>query len=625
MQKHTMPLNKNMIFWNTAAHQLPWFTSWHTTLIWQSPHAHWFAGGELNASYACLDIHIERGLSRKTALIWHSEDGTGVSYTYGDLYQKVNAAAQFFKDMGIQKGDRVIIYMPMIPETIITILAIARLGAIHVVVFSGFSSLALRDRIQDVGAEYIVTADYAVRRGKKINLKTIVDQAREGIASIKKVVVIDRMGDHACITHPIDICYHEQNLTNTYIPAVPVESNHPLFVLYTSGTTGKPKGIVHSTGGYLTYCHSTFKQVFDPKESDIYWCTADVGWITGHSYVIYAPLMHGITIFMYEGAPDYPDAGIWWQLIEQYKITTLYTSPTALRMAIKAGDEWPNAYNLSSLKKLGSVGEPINPEVWKWYHAIIGKSRCPIADTWWQTETGGFMIAQPITSPTENKPGSATKPLHGITLAVLDEHGNIVTPYTKGYLVATQPWPGMCIGIYGDPERFKHVYWSKFPGYYYTGDFAYTDEEGDYWLLGRADEVLNIAGHRVGTAEIESAALNHTMIAEVAAIGIADEIRGEQAVLFITLKHGHTNTPSLNEEIRRTVRSHIGAFVVPSQVYYVRQLPKTRSGKIMRRLLKGILDGKSLGDVSTLEDGASLDEIKSIYSSLTKDLRSIIE
>lgn len=621
---HTIEaLEKNLPLWEQAAKKLPWFKSWHTALTWHEPFAHWFAGGELNASFACLDKHINNGLSNKTALIWHNENNEAITYTYQELYQKVNAMAHFLLSIGIQKGTPVVVYMPMIPETLITILAIARLGAIHVVVFSGFSSIALKDRIEDVNAHYIITADFGLRRGKKINLKSIVDQAVEHMTSIKNVIVIDRAGDRSCTMHSTDIYYQENNVPNVHIPAVPVESNHPLFILYTSGTTGKPKGIVHSTGGYLTYCHNTFEQVFNPQPTDVYWCTADVGWITGHSYVIYAPLMHGLTVFMYEGAPDYPDAGIWWSLIEQYKITILYTSPTALRMAIKAGNQWPKKYDLSSLSKLGTVGEPINPEVWKWYHAIIGSSRCPIADTWWQTETGGFMIAS-IDKQATLKPGCATKPLSGIQADVVDEHGMSTEKNTKGYLVIKNPWPGMCIGIHNDPERFKQVYWSKFKGWYYTGDYAYKDTDGDFWLLGRADEVLNIAGHRVGTAEIESAALNHMMVAEAAAIGIQDSIKGEQAALFIALKQGYLGDTKTSEEIRSLVRNHIGSFVTPAHIYYVKQLPKTRSGKIMRRLLKGVLEDKSLGDISTLEDAASIEDIKLMYTSLKQDLQPIV-
>ncbi len=613
---------KNMQMWELQATKLPWFKRWHTPLIWQEPLAHWFAGGQLNASYICLDVHLQQGRSDKQALIWESEDGQRATYTYQQLYDEVNRCAYVLKNMGITSGNPVIVYMPMIPETVITLLALARIGATHVVVFSGFSSHALKDRIEDVGARFIVTADYGVRRGKKINLKSVVDGALADSAHVEKVVVFDRAGDRSCMTAHHDVCYQDFVQENARVPAVAVESNHPLFILYTSGTTGKPKGIVHSTGGYLTYCYSTFQDVFAPKSDDIYWCTADVGWITGHSYVIYAPLMHGLTIFMHEGAPDYPDAGAWWSLIERYKITLLYTSPTALRMAIKAGDSWPATYDLSSLRRLGTVGEPINPEVWKWYYAKIGGSRCSIIDTWWQTETGGFMIAPYARNQDQLKPGSADTPLKGIDAQVLNSDGTLASAGIKGYLVIQEPWPGMCIGIYNDAERFQQVYWSKFKGMYYTGDYAYRDDDGSFWLLGRADEVLNIAGHRIGTAEIESAVVHHPAVAEAAAIGGADALKGERVLLFVTLKIGHHATPQMNDEIRRMLRIHIGAFVTAAEIYYIRQLPKTRSGKIMRRLLKGIIEGKALGDVSTLEDQASIDEIASLYTAISGELNS---
>lgn len=624
--QESVTFNEHTRIWEQAAKKLPWFTPWNTTLVWDEPFAHWFAGGTLNASFACLDVHIQRGRSEKLAILWHAEDGQEVRYTYGQLYHKVNNCAEFLKSLGVTCGDRVIVYMPMIPETMIAILALARIGAPHVVVFSGFSSMALKERIDDVGAQYVITADVAIRRGKKITLKTIVDEAlKETHDVIKKVVVFDRTGDKACITHARDVCYDDTPHQNAYVTPAAVESNHPLFILYTSGTTGKPKGIVHSTGGYLTHVYTTFEHVFKPQASDIYWCTADFGWITGHSYGIYAPLMHGLTVVLYEGAPDYPHAGIWWSLIERYKISLFYTSPTALRMAIKAGDQWPHHYDLSSLSKLGTVGEPINPEVWKWYYTTIGASRCPIADTWWQTETGGFMIAPSSTvSHTHLVPGSAGTPLSAIDADVVSENGLSCTAGSKGYLVIKKPWPGMCIGIYKDNQRFQQTYWSKFKGWYYTGDYAYKDQTGNFWLLGRADEVLNIAGHRIGTAEIESAALHHSLVAEAAAVGTLDLIKGEQAVLFVTLKQGLYATETLPDEIRATIRKHIGSFVAPSRIYCIKQLPKTRSGKIMRRLLKGILEGKALGDVSTLEDQASLDEIKSMYNSVQQELQTVL-
>ena len=512
----------------------------------------------------------------------------------------------------------------MTPEAIVAFLATVRLGAIHSVVFSGFSSAALKDRIDDLQARFIITADSAVRRGKSTSLKNIVDQTLSANTSVEKVLIIQRTKDPVTITAGRDVLYSSVRPKNAvYVAPEPVESNHPLFVLYTSGTTGKPKGIIHSTAGYLTYCYSTFKWTFNPSPQTIYWCTADIGWITGHSYVVYAPLLHGITSFIFEGAPDFPDPGIWWRMIEQYKINVFYTAPTAIRMAMQAGDHWPAQYNLKSLKILGSVGEPINPEAWKWYFTHIGNSRCPIIDTWWQTETGGFMIAPQIDQLPVLKPGSVTKPLPSIEAAILNSKGNRVPPNTKGYLVIKNQWPGMTIGIYGDPQRFQETYWSKFKHAYYTGDFALCDEDGYFWIIGRADEVLKISGHRIGTAEIESAALTHPSVAEAAAIGIPHEIRGEQAVLFVTLKQGHTGNGQLSQEIIQAVISGIGSLVTPTAVYFVKKLPKTRSGKIMRRLLKGVLEHKPIGDVSTLEDEASLQEIQSQYKTLQEELSQL--
>lgn len=612
--------------WEQAAQELPWFKTWDHVLEWNEPYAHWFKGGLLNASYICLDAPIRSGHGSKVALIWQSEDGGYKELTYDQLYDEVNRCASVLRSLGVRTGDRVIVYMPMIPETFATLLAIARLGATHVVVFSGFSSAALRERIMGTQARFIVTADYGVRRGKQVDLKSLVDEAlsmNTGVPhTVDKVLVVQRSSAPPVLVPGRDVIYGDvRPVKSVFVEPVPVESNHPLFILYTSGTTGKPKGIIHSTGGYLTYCYSTFKWVFRPNEASRYWCTADIGWITGHSYVLYAPLMHGITSFVFEGAPDYPDPGIWWRLIQEQKITHFYTSPTALRMAMKAGDAWPARYDLSSLRLLATVGEPINPEVWKWYERIIGRGVCPIIDTWWQTETGGFMIA-PITGRTiPLEPGSVTKPLPGIEAMIVDTHGNPVAPLTKGYLIITSLWPGMTIGIYGDAQRFKETYWSRFRSpagqpAYYTSDYAFKDQNGYYWLLGRSDEVLNMAGHNVGPAEIESAAITHPAVAEAATVGIAEPIRGEQAILFVVLKHGYSPEPHVADEIIKTVSTSIGSFAKPSAVHFVEKLPKTRSGKIMRRLLKNILEGGSLGDVSTLEDASSLEEVQEQYKAL---------
>lgn len=627
VKRHSI-VEAHTALWQEAALNLPWFKKWDTVLDWKAPYAHWFKGGQLNASYACLDTHIRSGNGGKVALVWQSEDGERKELTYDQLYDEVNRFASVLQSLGVRKGERVVVYMPMIPETFAALLAIARLGAVHVVVFSGFSSIALKERIVDTQARYIITADYNVRRGKKVSLKTIVDQALIPDMSghtVEKVLIVQRFKERVKLVANRDVVYSDVRPTSrVFVEPVSVESNHPLFILYTSGTTGKPKGIMHSTGGYLTYCYATFKWVFQPKKDSKYWCTADIGWITGHSYVLYAPLMHGITSFIFEGAPDWPDPGVWWRLIEEQKVTIFYTSPTALRMAIKAGDAWPARYNLSSLEILGTVGEPINPEVWTWYKHVIGRDICPVVDTWWQTETGGFMIA-PIPGRTALKPGSATTPLPGIEAAVVDREGKPVPALTKGYLIITSLWPGMAIGMYGDPKRFEETYWSKFKlpngqQAYNTNDYAVKDRDGYYWLLGRADEVLTLSGHCVGTAEIESAVLTHPEVAEAATIGIAEPIRGEAAVLFVVLKHGYMPRPGLADEITNVVTRTIGVFVKPSAVYFVQKLPKTRSGKIMRRLLKNTLEDVSIGDISTLEDESSLGEIQEQYNTVKEAL-----
>lgn len=613
-------------FWEEQAKKLPWFSPWDKVLDWQEPSARWFVGGTLNVSYLCLDRHIEAGLTDKIAIYWHNEQGESRTVTYGELYSQVNKLAHIFAQMGITSADNVILYMPLIPEATATMLALGRIGATLSVVFSGFSAPALRDRIEDAQARFIITADYTWRRGKKIKLKDIVDQALEKDLPIERVLVFQRE-DNTCMLenngrYVIINRLLAQLPNSTYVKPVPVESNHLLFILYTSGTTGKPKGIMHGTGGYLTYIYFVFKHVFDITHSDIYWCTADIGWITGHSFVVYAPLMHGISSVMYEGAPDYPDIQVWWKLIEQYRVSLFYTSPTALRMFMRHDNGQISRHDLSSLRVLGSVGEPINPEVWHWYFRTIGQGKCPIMDTWWQTETGGFMISNTVTHVQNNrnelKAGSAGKPLPYIKAAIVDEHGTLVPVDTKGFLVIKQPWPGLTLGIYGDRERFKDVYWSKFPGSFYTGDFARQDQDGDFWLLGRADEVLSLAGHRVGTAEIESAVIIHEFVAEAAVIGIPDEIKGEVVVIFITLRAHASRHHNLKDELIALVRNHIGPFVTPKDIYFVEKLPKTRSGKIMRRVLKAIAHNQPIGDLSTLEDEASVAETVSIVEAVTK-------
>jgi len=606
----------NLLFWEQEAANLPWFKKWKKTLNWKEPYAHWFVDGQLNASYACVDVHAKGERRDKVAIHWSSESGESQDLTYHDLYVLVNKTASVLQKLGVKKGDVVVLYLPMIPQAVATMLACARLGATHSVVFSGFSSQSLADRINDTKAKFVVTADIGYRRGRVLNLKSIVDQAIESCKSVEKIVVVKRSNHTISMNTKRDVILQTMlDRADEYVKPIPVESNHPLYILYTSGTTGKPKGLVHSTAGYLTYVYSTFKSAFDINDNTVYWCAADIGWVTGHSYIVYAPLLHGVTSIMHEGTPDYPDPGTWWSLIEKYKVSVLYTSPTALRLCKKFGNEWPKKYDLSSLQILGSVGEPINPEVWQWYHKIIGGGLCPVVDTWWQTETGGFMISPaPGRDLVKLKPGSATFPLPGIEADVVDEQGNSVPYETKGYLVIKKPWPGMTIGIHNAPERFKEVYWTKFPGKYYAGDYAMKDNEGYFWLLGRADEVLNIAGHRIGTAEVENAVVTLNAVAEAAAIGVKDEIKGEGIVLFVILQKGHDRTQELKQAIFAVIHRSIGRFVTPKGVYFVSKLPKTRSGKIMRRLLKAIVEGTSVGDVSTLEDETSIEEIKSAFS-----------
>jgi len=503
----------------------------------------------------------------------------------------------------------------MIPELVFSMLATARIGAIHAIVFSGFSSEALADRINDTGAKVLITADFGIRRGKFVPLKEIIDSALKSTPTIEKVVLVKRTQEEINMEEGRDLLYHELlTQAENYTEPESVESSHPLYILYTSGTTGKPKGIVHSTGGYLVYNYATYKWVFDVSDESIYWCTADIGWVTGHSYIVYAPLLHGATIVMYEGAPDYPHLDRWWEIIEKYGVTIFYTSPTALRMFMRHGEEWIKKHDLSSLKILGTVGEPINPEVWEWYYRHIGGERCPIVDTWWQTETGGMMISPaPGLGLVPLKAGSTTLPLPGIDAEVVDDSGNPVATGIKGYLVIKRPWPGMLMGLYHDPVRYKEVYWTKFKGVYYTGDYAIKDEEGYFWLLGRADETLKVAGHRIGTAEVESAVVANAFVAEAAVVGVPDPIKGEAIVIFTILKDGYKPEADVKENIIDSIRKQIGALATPREIYFVEKLPKTRSGKIMRRILKAITQGVPIGDVTTLEDEASVDEIKQLY------------
>jgi acetyl-CoA synthetase len=612
-------------FWEKEATKLDWFKHWEKVLEWEEPFAKWFVGGMLNASYLCIDRHLHSWHKNKVALYWEDEEGNTKAFSYFQLYREVNRFASMLKNLGVKKGDRVVLYLPMIPELTIAMLATARIGAIHTVVFSGYSSQALADRINDTSAEVLIAADFGRRRGKYIPLKEIVDEALKAAPTVEKVVVIKRTREKMNIEEGRDLLYHDLiKDVSDYVEPEPQESTHPLYILYTSGTTGKPKGVVHSTGGYLVYNYATYKWVFDISDESVYWCTADVGWVTGHSSIVYAPLLHGATVLMYEGAPDYPHPDRWWEIIEKYGVTIFYTSPTAIRMFMRYGEERIKKYDLSSLKIMGSVGEVINPEVWEWYYKYIGGERCPIVDTWWQTETGGLMISPaPGLELVPLKPGSATLPLPGIDAEVVDEEGNPVDTGIKGYLVIRKPWPGMLLGLYKDPERYKMVYWSKFKGMYYTGDYAIKDEDGYFWLLGRTDEVLKIAGHRLGTAEIEGAVVKTPFVAEAAVIGKPDPIKGENIIIFAILKEGYKPSDELKKEITKEVRKQIGAIATPQEIHFVEKLPKTRSGKIMRRVLKTIIMDMPVGDLTTLEDEASIDEVEAVYDEFKQMMKGV--
>ena len=607
-------------FWAEEAKGIPWFKHWEKTLVWDEPFAKWFQGGTTNASYACLDVHLATEKKNQVAYYWEDEFGNTRTYSYLQLHAEVNKFASALKKLGVKKGDIVMMYLPMIPELPIAMLATTRLGAAHSIVFSGFSSQALADRIIDTEAKVLVTADFGLRRGKYIDLKTIADAAVKLCPTIKNVVVVKRgpAGQEIKMEPGRDVYYHDVLKTaDTYVECEQVEASNPLYVLYTSGTTGKPKGIVHCTGGYMVYAKSTFKWVFNPAPDSIYWCTADIGWVTGHTYIVYAPLAAGVTSFMFEGSPDYPGIDRWRELIAKYKISIFYTSPTALRMFMKFGAAPILKHDLSSLKLLGSVGEPINPEVWTWYFETIGKNRCPIVDTWWQTETGGILISPaPGGELVPLKPGSATMPLPGIDAAVVDDTGKEVENGTRGFLVIRKPWPGMLMTIHKDPERYKQVYWSRFKGIYLAGDYAIKDTDGYFWLLGRADETLKVAGHRLGTAEIESAAVSMPFVAEAAVVGVPDPMKGEEIVLFAILRQGNEPTEENRKKLSAGIRTLIGPIAVPKEIHFVGKLPKTRSGKIMRRILKALATNTGIGDVTTLEDATSVAEIQKTYEEM---------
>jgi acetyl-CoA synthetase len=605
-------------FWAEQARALDWIAPWSRVLEWKLPHARWFVDGKLNVSSNCLDRHIRTARRNQAAIIWEGEPGDRRVLTYWDLWREVNRCAAALKKLGVKKGDRVAIYLPMIPEAAIAMLACARIGAVHSVVFGGFSAESLRDRINDAEAVALITADGGYRRGQILPLKRFADEAIAGCPSIKHVIVVRRRpggeGDEAFagMTEGRDHWWHRLlDGAETRCDPEPMDAEDLLFILYTSGTTGKPKGIVHTTGGYLTQATATTRYVFDLKDEDVFWCTADIGWVTGHSYVVYGPLANGATVVMYEGAPDWPERDRFWSIIERYGVTIFYTAPTAIRAFMKWGEAHPARHDLSTLRLLGPVGEPINPEAWMWYQKNIGRGTCPIVDTWWQTETGGIMIT-PLPGITTTKPGSATIPFPGISAALVDNQGEAMEK-GGGFLTLTEPWPGMLRTIYRDDERYQQTYWSRFPGKYFAGDGAKLDDDGYWWILGRVDDVLNVAGHRIGTMEVESALVDHSAVAEAAVVGKSHELKGQALAAFVTLKEGHAPTSSLKDDLKEHVARKIGAIARPDDIIFSADLPKTRSGKIMRRLLKDIAEGRTLGDTTTLADPNVVNKLKEMY------------
>jgi acetyl-CoA synthetase len=598
-------------FWGHLAQELHWFRPFQKVLQWNEPDAQWFVGGQTNASTNCLDVHLSSWRKNKAALIWEGEPGDARTLTYQQLHREVCQFANVLRGLGVQRGDVVSIYMPMIPELVVAMLACARLGAIHSVIFAGFSAEAIADRNNDAGAKVQLTSDYGWRRGQELPLKKNVDEALQKSPTVKHCVVVRRTGNPVHMEAGRDHWWHDLMAeADCNCAAEPLDSETPLFILYTSGSTGKPKGIQHTTAGYNLFAKKTFQWVFDYRDEDVFWCTADIGWVTGHSYVVYGPLSAGATVLMYEGAPNWPDEGRFWQLIEKYRVNIFYTAPTAIRAFIKWGDAWVDKHDISSLRLLGTVGEGINPEAWMWYHRKIGRERCPIVDTWWQTETGGIMMS-PLPGAIPTKPGSCTKPLPGIVPAIVDASGKPVPAGQGGWLVITKPWPAMLRGIWRDHDRYREQYWSKVPHNYLAGDNARCDADGYYWIMGRIDDVLNVAGHRLSTIEIESALVSHPLVAEAAAVGRPDELKGEAVAVFVTLKSGQPNE-ALRKELKAHVRKEIGALAQPDDIRFTNALPKTRSGKIMRRLLKDIASGKAtVGDTTTLEDYSVLARLRS--------------
>ena len=590
-------------FWESAARELDWFEPWTKILDWNLPWAKWFVNGKINISWNCLDRHVKNGKRDKTAILWEGEPGEVRRLSYGDLFAEVQKFANALKSLGIRKGDRVAVYMGMTPELAIAILACARIGAVHSVIFGGFAANAIVDRVNDAECVAIVTQDTSYRRGSEVKLKATVDEALANCPSVKSVVVYRRSGSPVNMLAGRDHWWHDlMNAASPDCPAEPQDSEDPLYILYTSGTTGKPKGLVHTTGGYSVQTYLTSKLVFDLKDDDVYWCSADIGWVTGHSYVVYGILQNGVTTLMYEGAPNFPDFDRFWKIIDEHKVTVFYTAPTAIRAFIKWGDQYPEKHSLASLRLLGTVGEPINPEAWMWYRDVIGKGRCPIVDTWWQTETGAILIT-PLPGAIPAKPGSATRPFPGIAPEIVTPSGDPVPDGQGGLLVLRKPWPSMARTIFNDPERYEKTYWSQIPGSYLTGDGARRDKDGYYWLMGRVDDVINVSGHRLGTMEVESALVAHPKVAEAAVVGRPHDLKGQAIAAFVTLEVGYQATPELKDELRSWVAKEIGALARPDDIRFTDQLPKTRSGKIMRRLLRELANsGEIKGDTTTLED-----------------------
>ncbi len=604
-------LKNTEAFWAGAARELRWMKPWKKVCEWKPPFVRWFLGGKINVSDNCLDRHLTTWRRNKAAFIWEGESGEERVLTYQDLHREVCKFANVLKSLGLRKGDRVCLYMPLVPELAIAMLACSRIGATHSVVFGGFSSQSIRDRVNDAGCKMVVTADGGYRRGAVIPLKANVDEALKETPTVQKVVVFQRTQQIIHMQSGRDHWWHELMANaSADCPPEPLDSEHPLYILYTSGSTGRPKGILHTTGGYLTQVAWTTKHVFDLREEDVFWCTADIGWVTGHSYVVYGPLANGATVVMYEGAPNHPEPDRFWRIIAKYRVNIFYTAPTAIRAFVKWGDPWPRKHDLSSLRLLGSVGEPINPESWMWYHRVIGGGRCPIVDTWWQTETGAILIS-PLPGATPLKPGSSTRPLPGIDAAIVDKTGKEVPANTGGYLVIRRPWPSMMRTIFGDPERYKKQYWSEVPGVYFAGDGARRDKDGYYWVMGRIDDVIKVSGHRLGTAEVESALVKHATVAEAAVVGRPDDLTGEAIVAFVTLRGGCSPSDHLKEELRGHVAKEIGSLARPAEVRFTEALPKTRSGKIMRRLLRDVSAGReTTGDTTTLEDFSVLAKLR---------------